>query len=208
MEVLYKPCEMGMIPENKKGGIASNVILGIGGLVIAVIVILVIVSTATGLGLVGNDKTYTITKLNETITFDDVNTIQTLAAFSYATADNQITCNALTYVANQTQLGASIATNKITKSGCTVINASAMDGAGWGGNGTVFLSYTYTTTVVKSHNQIDNLSSNFTSGINNISSKIPTILLIIVVVVLFGFLVLLVRNTNLMGSFGGREGSL
>jgi hypothetical protein len=47
------------------------------------------------------------------------------------------------------------------------------------------------------------MTANFTEGIGNISGKIPTILLIVAVVFLFGALILLVRNANLMGVGGG-----
>ena len=47
------------------------------------------------------------------------------------------------------------------------------------------------------------LQDNFTTGINNISTKIPTILLIVAVVFLFGALVLLVRQASAMGIGGG-----
>ena len=50
---------------------------------------------------------------------------------------------------------------------------------------------------------VDNLTSNFTDGLNRISEKIPTILLIVAVVFLFGALVLLVRQSKLMGVGGG-----
>jgi len=52
-------------------------------------------------------------------------------------------------------------------------------------------------------NASDDLSKNFTEGINNVSEKIPTILLIVAVVFLFGALVLLVRNAKVMGVGGG-----
>lgn len=48
-----------------------------------------------------------------------------------------------------------------------------------------------------------NMSTNFTSGIDNVSSKIPTILLIGAVVLLFGVIVLLVRQAGSMGIGGG-----
>jgi len=53
-----------------------------------------------------------------------------------------------------------------------------------------------------------NMAANFTTGIDNVSSKIPTILLIGAVVLLFGVIVLLVRQSQLMGIGGGRGGSL
>lgn len=56
-------------------------------------------------------------------------------------------------------------------------------------------------------NATDRLSANFTSGIDNVSAKIPTILLIGAVVLLFGVIVLLVRQSQAMG-IGGRGGSL
>lgn len=50
-----------------------------------------------------------------------------------------------------------------------------------------------------------NLTTNFTSGVDNISAKIPTILLIVAVVFLFGALVLLVQQARNMG-FGSGAG--
>ena len=49
----------------------------------------------------------------------------------------------------------------------------------------------------------DNLSSNFTTGINNVALKIPTILLIVAVVFLFGALVILVAYSKKMSTGGG-----
>jgi len=43
------------------------------------------------------------------------------------------------------------------------------------------------------------MQSNFTAGIDNISEKIPTILLIVAVVFLFGALIILIRNSKSMG---------
>ena len=56
-------------------------------------------------------------------------------------------------------------------------------------------------------NAVTHMTGNFTSGLDNVSSKLPTILLIVAVVFLFGALVLLIRNANLMG-IGGDGGSL
>lgn len=52
-------------------------------------------------------------------------------------------------------------------------------------------------------NAATNLSSNFTTGIGNIATKIPTILLIGAVVLLFGVLVLLVARARAMNVGGG-----
>ena len=47
------------------------------------------------------------------------------------------------------------------------------------------------------------MQDNFTTGINNVATKVPTILLIVAVVFLFGALVLLVRQASAMGIGGG-----
>jgi len=54
---------------------------------------------------------------------------------------------------------------------------------------------------------VSNMTGNFTQGIGNVSSKLPTILLIVAVVFLFGALALLVKNAKSMG-VGGDGGSL
>jgi hypothetical protein len=53
---------------------------------------------------------------------------------------------------------------------------------------------------------VGNMTANFTSGLNQVSAKLPTILLIVAVVFLFGALVLLVRQAGLMGIGGGNSG--
>ncbi len=57
-------------------------------------------------------------------------------------------------------------------------------------------------------NATDRLRGNFTEGIDNVSLKIPTILLIGAVVVLFGALALLVFVARRMGFLGGGSGGL
>ena len=102
-----------IIPQNKKGGVVTNVVLGVGALIIGVIITFVIIST-----------------------LNDANLL---------TADSS------------------------------------------------------------EQNATDNLIANFTEGIDNVSEKIPVILLIVAVVFLFGALVLLVQQSKRMGI--GSEGS-
>ena len=52
-------------------------------------------------------------------------------------------------------------------------------------------------------NATDNLAANFTSGVDNVSSKIPTILLIAAIVLILGVLVLLVGAWQRMRIGGG-----
>ena len=54
---------------------------------------------------------------------------------------------------------------------------------------------------------VGNMTANFTSGLDNVSAKLPTILLIVAVVFLFGALVLLVRQASAMGIGGGGQAS-
>ena len=98
-------------PKNKTGGVVTNTVMGIGGLIIGVIIIMVIVQTLTGASLLTADST--------------------------------------------------------------------------------------------EDKAVDALSANFSDGIDNVSEKIPTILLIVAVVFLFGALVLLVKQSRLMGVGGG-----
>jgi len=58
-------------------------------------------------------------------------------------------------------------------------------------------------------NAVANLTANFTDGLDEIALQIPTILLIVAVVFLFGALVLLIRSARTMTSqSGGGDGSL
>ena len=50
---------------------------------------------------------------------------------------------------------------------------------------------------------VTDMRLNFSQGLDNIGNKIPTILLIVAVVFLFGALVLLMRNARQMGVGGG-----
>jgi len=52
------------------------------------------------------------------------------------------------------------------------------------------------------------LSSNFTSGIDQVATKLPTIFLIAAVVLLFGVLVVLVVQAKRSGLMGSGSGSL
>ena len=59
------------------------------------------------------------------------------------------------------------------------------------------------TSTAKYNTTTEDLAKNFTSGIQNVSTKIPTILLIAAVVLLFGVIVLLVRQAGAMGIGAG-----
>jgi len=58
------------------------------------------------------------------------------------------------------------------------------------------LDWTYDTSVDDS---IKSMTGNFTAGIDDVSEKIPTILLIAAVVLLFGVLILLIKHSTGLG---------
>lgn len=179
---------------HKKGGIVTNVVMGVGGLVIGVIVILIITSTLLDANLL--EKT-TATTTGETGAWLNITnyTVSNSAAIGFA---------GLTITGANNYTGATptaVLVANFTVSGSTITNSSDLNYA----NLTINYTYTIDSGEEKS---VDNLEANFTDGIGNISSKIPTILLIVAVVFLFGALVLLVRNAQTMGIGGSGGGSL
>lgn len=191
---------------NKKGqtnGLVSGIIFGVAGLIVAVIIAFVITSTLNNAGLVDNDQVYSTGVINESVTFVATNTVKTLSAASLATGSSSISCGSLTYIANQTVTGARLLSGNITQTGCNVINATALTAAGWGGNGTVYVSYPYTTTVSYTKNAAGNISTNFSSGVNNISAKVPTVLLVASIVLILAILAVLVGVWQKMRMGGG-----
>ena len=191
---------------NKKGGIVTGTIWGIGGLILAVILILVVTSTIKNANVIGNDQVNTFTIINESKTFSGAG-IMTLAN-TPATQSFYTSFNA-TRLMNGTV-------------GLTLDNKTLVEGVDYqifASNGTIGnkttqrdgarVTYIWVKTETQSQNVVNNFSSNFTTGIDNVSSKIPTILLIVAVVFLFGALILLFKYAQGMGIGGGNSaGSL
>lgn len=180
---------------HKKGGVVTNVVMGVGGLVIGVIVILIITSTLLNADLLEKTPVTVIDEasvwLNETnYTVTDA-TVAGFSGFAITSAINA-TDNTTILLANFTQFASSGIFNNAS---------STME---WDD---IYINYTYTRDSDEGKS-VNNLESNFTEGIGNISSKIPTILLIVAVVFLFGALLLLVRNAKIMGVGGSGGGSL
>ena len=174
---------------NKKGGVVTSTVMGVGGLIIGTIIILVITSTLLGASLISNDV---ITTTSESGAW--------LNSTTYTVAQSgAIGFTGLTITGANNYTGATplvILTDNFTVSGAGFTNSSLLTYS----NLTINYSFTQNSDEVKSTN---NVEGNFTEGIGNIASKIPTILLIVAVVFLFGALVLLVRNANAMGIGGG-----
>jgi len=181
--------------EINKGGLTKELIAGIGAIIVVVIVILVVISSIDNANLL-EDGRVTTTVSDEVGQVNE--TTYTLAGASlYYVNDSFTIVSMWDYDINQTIVLA----NASTSAAGVVTNATAVT------FDNVLFNYTYTTQSAEERTT-DDMIGNYTSGIDNVSGKIPTILLIAAVVILFGVIVLLVRQSEMMGIGGGREGSL
>ena len=164
--------------------------MGVGVLIIGVILVLVIVTTLLDADLFSSDDR-TTTYINE----------QTKAINETGITFGNSTLPGATCVVDVARNGTDeiVASGNYTVSGCT-LTYSASDGVY---NNTVWKINSTTTYYGESEIASRGTSTNFTAGVDNISEKIPTILLIVAVVFLFGALVLLMRNAQQMGVGGG-----
>jgi hypothetical protein len=193
---------MQLAPRNKKGGAVTGVVLGVGGLLLGVIVILVITSTMIDSDLLGTQTVSTITVANETDASANT-TGYSLSVINASTGSYTITA-----VLNGTTAGEGYYNLTVPLANVSVSSAGVVT------NGTVIeyenvsLSYTYVYSTVETTEAyaVENLSANFISGIDQVSMKIPTILTIIAVVLLFSLLIILVAFWKKL--MGGDSGSL
>ena len=187
----------------KRFGVVGDLISGTGGLIVLTIVVLVIISTLLGANLLGSDDTTTYTITNETGAFVNI-TGYTLAQVNTSTG---------TYTMTEVWANASTATpylvlaaNYTVSTAGVLTNVTVPVNATWTNDANV--SYTYVYSYDNNYEEVtDRMGTNFTEGIDNVSDKIPTILLIAAVVLLFGVIVLLVKQSQAMG-IGGSGGSL
>jgi len=181
-----------MLINSKKGqisgGLITGLVFGIASLVIAVIIAFIIVNTLTGANLLEDNRVTTAVTnesgwLNATAyTLDNAhanNLGYTLTALYNGGDDSEIP------LANATVS----ATGVVTVIGVTDVSDA-------------LISYTYTT---KTNEEVstDTLSGNFVDGVDNVSSKIPTVLLVAAIVLILGVLVLLVSAWQRMRIGGG-----
>lgn len=178
----------------KRGGIVGDLVTGTGALVISAVVILVIVSTLLGANLLRSTAT--------TVTATDTNkwintTTYTLSGFD---ADNRNYL--ITRIVNSTDGHVILSGNwTFTDTTGVITNATTKT---WS---KVNITYTYirpTTEEITTNS----LSGNFTGGLDNVSTKLPTIFLIAIIVLLLGVLVLLIIQAKKNGLMGGTNGSL
>jgi multisubunit Na+/H+ antiporter MnhC subunit len=172
---------------NKKaqtGGLVTGLVLGIVGLIIGVIIALVIVSTLSNANLMTGGR-IAETTYNETAYLNSTHTY---------TLDNADPISATGYavvsIYNQTRLNSSHGGHIITAGNYTVGTNGVITGVGGEYNNA---SYTYTWTRISNEEiAADHMKTNFTKGIDNVSSKLPTALLIAAIVLILAILGVLV----------------
>jgi hypothetical protein len=178
-------------PRNKKGGVVTSTVLGVGTLLVAVIVILVITSTLLTANLF-EDSRFTTTVANESLIVND--TVAVAFGNGSLSGSSCVINRAINATTGATIL---VGNYSVDASACTVIALTAtFNDSSWNISSTTTYDGTEEVTTLQ-------MSGNFTAGIDNVSERIPTILLIVAVVFLFGALVLLIRNTRLMNVGGG-----
>ena len=182
--------------KDKKGfGFLNGLIGGVAILVVVTIVTLVAVQVL-------NDA-----KLLKTGTGSDIDMSISVNATSGAVLTE---CDAadggeiksITGARNGTNIA--INTANYTFDDCYIVIADGLYNltAAYGNSTNGNISYTYTTKG-DSQESVDRMQANFTKGADNVSAKIPTILLIAAVVILFGAIVLLVQRSRSMTSGEG-----
>ena len=172
-------------------GILMALVMGVAALVISVIIAFVIVQE------VANVESDLGSTLNTAIINESGSINQTGYTLAHA-SDTGFASPVLIALYNNTD-GTTIVLANATVTGAGVVtnttDAGSYDDA--------LISYTYDSQV--STITTENLRANFTAGIDEVSSKIPTVLLIAAVVLILGILVLLWTQYKRMdiGSGGG-----
>ena len=185
----------------KKGGIVGDIVSGTAGLIIIVIVALVITSTLLGANLLTGSPQV----VSSGATNDEAGWINNTPYILGGGAVNDTRSNYVATAYNSSDGSIIVAANyTLTASTGSIVNATALV---W--DTEAVFNYTFDTVGPDSifEKTSDAMGGNLSAGIDNVSSKIPTILLIAAVVLLFGVIVLLVKQSQAMG-IGGQGGSL
>lgn len=190
---------------DKRGQVTTQLISGIAGLIILVIISLVVVITLTGSGLLdASRQTTTVTNetnawLNTTgYTLDRATSSEKIATGTYTitaiwgnSPNGNLSCCAYNY---------SIATaNSTVNSTGFVTNATAVANATIYDN--VSLTYTFQNQT-KAEFTSNKLSANLSGGVDEVAKKVPTLLKIAIIVVLITVLAILVVRARRSGLLG------
>lgn len=177
-------------------GLIAGIVFGIASLVVVVIISFTIVSTLNSANIIGSDELTTIAVSNET------------AGYLNQTGYNVSVINASTSGYTLTTLWTTNATGHYVTS--VPLSNGTLSAAGLLRNATtteytnISASYTYVYTHDNTFEvSAAGMSSDFVSGVDNVSSKIPTVLLVAAIVLILGVLVLLVGAWQRMRMGGG-----
>jgi hypothetical protein len=179
----------------EKQGLAGSTIAGIGAIVIGVVILLVVISTLDNAKLMQSTALTSVQQDNMCINTTGLTTAcGLLNQFDGRNRDFSISL-----IVNDTGMGsASIAnytlmsTGRLKNSTKTYYNS-------------VNVTYTYRA-YTGFETSFADARDNFTIGIGNVSTKLPTILLLVAVTLLLGVIVLLVVKAREMSSFAGGVG--
>jgi len=178
---------------NKKAqtaGLVTSLIFGVASLIIGVIIAFVIVSTLTNADLL------TSTRTTSSVADETVATINS-TTYQLAALDANYIPGTITIVAKNYTDGTVIASGNYTLSSTGgLTNATSVN------YNNVTVDYSSSVYSVE-EKASDRLSTNFTAGVDNISSKIPTVLLIAAIVLILSVLAILVGVWQKMRIGGG-----
>lgn len=147
------------------------------------------------------DSTYTsttVTVLNETKTFPSNNAVQTLSA----STKRNVVCGTPSAIRNQTAIGQLLTVGNFTLSGCTITNATALSSEI--GNGTVFVTYSYTW---DADNDATDVMNDTTVGIASVTDWFDIFIVIGAMVVLILLIVIIITAIKGSGMIAGGETS-
>ena len=194
MDLQFNPIAYPMLKiKNKKAqvnGLVTGLIFGVAGLVIGVIIAFVIVSTLLDADLFVSSRD-SVSVLNETGSLNADGYNLTARSLSLIIPDSFV----ITSVLNATNGSAIPATDYS-------VNNGLLRNISTGGWDSVNISYTY---ILYSPEEAssDAMAVNFTLGVDEVSSKLPTILLVAAIVLILGVLALLVAVWQRMRLGGG-----
>ena len=186
------------LKQNKKGqtgGLITGLVFGIASLVIGVIVAFVIVDTLTNANLLTNGR-ITMPITNETNAFANVTGYKLNGAYSSNVVTGSYTLTSI-FSKDSGIYNISVPLTNVTVSSLGIITNKTITTYS-----DISVSYTFNN---KSTNELatNMLSGNFSEGINKVSDKIPTVLLIAAIVLILGILAVLVGVWQRMKLGGG-----
>jgi len=140
----------------------------------------------------------TVSVTNESVTFNALNTAVDLSVVDVRSV---VCITTPTFVANETTTGGTLLVGNVTlTSDCTLLNATAL--ADMIGNGTVFVSYTYTW---DADNTATDVMNDTTSSIASVTDWFPIFIVIGAMVVLILLTVIIISSIRGSGMISGGQ---